>query len=68
MDALHFRTRAAKARIMAKNGDDVQLSRMLLDLADELDAEADLMEAEAMTQAIPGETKPSVDPLSSQAA
>ena len=64
MDALHFRTRAAKARMMAENGDDVRISRMLLDVADELDAEADLMEAEAATQAPLGETKPPLDPSS----
>jgi hypothetical protein len=51
LDALHFRNSAKRARIMAQNGDDLRISRMLLQLADELDAEADLIEAEAQTTA-----------------
>ena len=47
MNAAHFRNRAARARAMAQNGEDIRLSRMLLDVANELDAEADLIEAEA---------------------
>lgn len=47
LDATQFRQHAARAREMAKSGDDIRLSRMLLDVAHELDAEADLMETEA---------------------
>ena len=50
MDAMYFRNRAAEARAMARNGEDIRLSGMLLDLADELEAEADLIEAEARNQ------------------
>ena len=46
MDAEHFRQRAARARELAQSGDDVRLSRMLLDVAIDLDAEAAIMEAE----------------------
>ena len=46
MDATQFRERAARAREMAKSGDDLRLSRMLLDVARDLDAEAEAMEAE----------------------
>lgn len=45
MDSTHFRQRAARAREMAQFGDDLRLSRMLLDVAVELDAEAAAMEA-----------------------
>jgi hypothetical protein len=44
LDAAHFRQRAARAREMAQSGDDVRLSRMLLEVALDLDAEADAME------------------------
>jgi hypothetical protein len=44
LDAAHFRKRAARAREMAQSGDDVRLSRMLLEVALDLDAEADAME------------------------
>jgi hypothetical protein len=44
---------------MAKEGDDLRLSGMLLDLADELDAEADLIDAE---RAIPAATRTAPDP------
>lgn len=44
MDAIHFRQRAARARELAQSGDDVRLSRMLLEVASDLDAEADAME------------------------
>jgi hypothetical protein len=46
MDATHFRLRAARAREMAQNGDDIRLSRMLLEVASDLDAEAEAIEAE----------------------
>lgn len=46
MDAIRFRDRAAKAREMAKSGDDVRLSRMLLDVARDLDAEAEAIDSE----------------------
>lgn len=46
MDANHFRDRAAKAREMARSGDDVRLAEMLLEVALDLDAEAEVIEAE----------------------
>jgi hypothetical protein len=45
LDAAHFRQRAMRAREMAQSGDDVRLSRMLLEVALDLDAEAEAMEA-----------------------
>ena len=48
MDATHFRQRAARAREMAQSGDDVRLSRMLLEVALDLDAEAEAMEADGI--------------------
>jgi hypothetical protein len=50
LDATHFRQRAARARELAQTGDDVRLSRMLLDVALDLDAEAAAIEAETMTE------------------
>jgi hypothetical protein len=50
LDATHFRQRAASARIMAQSGDDIRLSRMLLDVALDLDAEAEAMEAKNPTE------------------
>jgi hypothetical protein len=44
LDADHFRQRAARARELAQSGDDVRLSRMLLEVAEDLDAEAHAME------------------------
>lgn len=44
MDAAHFRQRAARARELAQSGDDIRLSRMLLEVALDLDAEAEAME------------------------
>ena len=46
LDAAHFRQRAARARELAQSGDDLRLSRMLLDVAIDLDAEAEAIEAE----------------------
>jgi hypothetical protein len=46
LDATHFRQRAARARELAQTGDDIRLSRMLLDVALDLDAEAEAIEAE----------------------
>ncbi|MFL5256716.1 MAG: hypothetical protein ACJ8AI_28240 [Rhodopila sp.] len=46
MDASHFRRRAAIARELALTGEDVRLAQMLMELAADLDAEADTMEAE----------------------
>ena len=46
MDAKHFRKRAARAREMAKSGDDPRLAEMLLEVARDLDAEADAIDAE----------------------
>jgi hypothetical protein len=45
LDATHFRLRAARARELAQSGDDVRLSRMLLDVAVDLDAEAEAIES-----------------------
>jgi PilZ domain len=50
LDATHFRQRAARARVMAQSGDDIRLSRMLLDVALDLDAEAEAMEAKHPTE------------------
>ena len=50
MDAAHFRQRAAHAREMAQSGDDVRLSRMLLEVALDLDAEAEAMEINSLTE------------------
>lgn len=46
MDATHFRQRAARARELAQSGDDMRLSRMLLEVASDLEAEADSIEAD----------------------
>ncbi len=50
MEASHFRLRAAHAREMAQFGEDLQLSRMLLEVAMDLDAEAEAIETEQTTQ------------------
>ena len=50
MDATHFRQRAASARELAQSGDDIRLSRMLLDVALDLDAEAEAIELELLTR------------------
>jgi hypothetical protein len=50
LDAAHFRQRAAHAREMAQSGDDVRLSRMLLEVALDLDAEAEAMEINGLTE------------------
>ena len=50
MDANHFRQRAAHAREMATSGEDPRLSQMLLEVARELDVEADSIEAEVATE------------------
>ena len=50
MDATHFRQRAARAREMAQSGDDFRLSRMLLEVAADLDAEADAIEADIQAE------------------
>jgi hypothetical protein len=46
LNAAHFRKRAATARELAKSGDDMRLSRMLLEVAHDLEAEAEAMDAE----------------------
>lgn len=46
LDANHFRQKATRAREMAQSGDDIRLSRMLLEVALDLDAEAAAIEAE----------------------
>lgn len=48
MDANHFRNRAAKAREMARAGDDIRLVEMLLEVAFDLEAEAEAIEAEQL--------------------
>jgi hypothetical protein len=45
LDGSYFRRRAAEAREMAALGEDVQLSRLLLEVARDLEAEADDIEA-----------------------
>jgi hypothetical protein len=50
LDAAHFRQRAAHAREMAQSGEDFRLAVMLLDVAIDLDAEAEAIEAEAAQQ------------------
>ncbi len=45
MDAAHFRNRAAKAREMARAGEDARLAQMLLQVAADMDAEADAIDA-----------------------
>jgi hypothetical protein len=45
VNAPHFRERAARAREMAQFGDDRRLSLMLLEVAQEMDAEAEAIEA-----------------------
>lgn len=50
MDANHFRQRAAHAREIATSGEDPRLSQMLLEVARELDVEADSIEAEVATE------------------
>ena len=52
LNASHFRQRAAQARELAKSGDDARLTQMLLEVACDMDAEADLMEAEAPKSAL----------------
>lgn len=47
MEANHFRQKAARAREMAQSGDDIRLCRMLLEVAIDLDAEAEAIEAQA---------------------
>ncbi len=47
MDAAHFRHQAEHARAMAELGDDPLLTQMLLDVARDLDAEADAIQAKA---------------------
>ena len=46
MNASYFRQRAAIARELAQAGDDRRLAQMLLELAIDLDAEAEAIEAE----------------------
>jgi hypothetical protein len=46
LDASHFRRRAANARELAQSGDDLRVSQMLLEVALDLDAEAEAIEAE----------------------
>lgn len=46
-EALHFRVRAAHCRELAKSARDELSRRELYDIADELDAEADRIDAEA---------------------
>jgi len=50
LDATHFRQRAAHAREMAQSGDDLRLSRMLLEVALDMDAEAEAMEASSAAE------------------
>lgn len=45
MNTEHFRQRAARAREMAQFGDDLRISQMLLEVARDMDAEAEAIEA-----------------------
>jgi hypothetical protein len=47
MDALHFRQRAEQARELARNGEDMRLTQLLLALADDMEAEAEAIDDEA---------------------
>ncbi len=53
LDAHHFREKAARAREMAQSGDDVRLTQMLLEVAVDLDAEADAIENSEITSRRP---------------
>jgi hypothetical protein len=46
LDAKYFRERAARARELAQSGEDMRLSQMLLEVAMDLEAEAEAIEAE----------------------
>lgn len=48
VDAAYFRTRAKVAREMAQDGEDARIVQLLLELAADLDAEADSIEATAL--------------------
>lgn len=50
MNASHFRQRAARAREMAQFGDDIRISQMLLEVAQEMDAEAETIEAGQLSE------------------
>ncbi len=60
MDATHFRHRAERARELARTGDDPRLAMMLLEVAVEMEAEAEAMDAAAEpgTQSANGRLKP----------
>ena len=45
VDSQHFRKRAAEARALAKLGQDAKLASLLLEVAQDLDAEADVIDA-----------------------
>jgi hypothetical protein len=45
MDALHFRKRARQARELARDGEDMRLTQLLLAMADDMDAEAEAIDA-----------------------
>jgi hypothetical protein len=45
VDSQHFRRRAAEARALAKLGQDAKLASLLLEVAQDLDAEADVIDA-----------------------
>ncbi len=50
MDAAYFRYRAQRAREMARAGEDPRLTQMLLEVALEMEAEAELIESQAATK------------------
>jgi len=54
LDAKHFRQRAERAREMARSGDDPGLARMLIEVAIEMEAEADAIETTARMAAQKG--------------
>lgn len=53
MDALHFRQRAEQARELARNGEDMRLTQLLLALADDMDAEAEAIDDESIMATLP---------------
>jgi hypothetical protein len=63
MDALHFRKRAQQAREQARDGEDMRLTQLLLAMADDMDAEAEAMDAsEIRLRGVAPATRPTGQP------
>ena len=58
MDATHFRQRALEARRLATQGEDPRLAAMLLDLAQDMEDEARLIEAQVVLAQRPRVAQP----------